>query len=124
MTTAAPRPSRSVQSSAHFDDVAADPYDAYLRLHLLSHRLVAPYGLTPAACLEVLTNVVWTNHGPLRHRRFRGGIAGAAAPPPDRPDCVWRRQVWMVDYVVPTGVRISPMPTACGWALTWRHRDA
>ncbi len=46
------------------DDVAADPYDAYLRLHLLSHRLVAPHGLNASGLFGVLTNVVWTNHGP------------------------------------------------------------
>ncbi len=46
------------------DDVAADAYDAYLRLHLLSHRLVAPHGLNAGGLFGVLTNVVWTNHGP------------------------------------------------------------
>ena len=46
------------------DDKAADAYDAYLRLHLLSHRLVAPHGLNADGLFGVLTNVVWTNHGP------------------------------------------------------------
>jgi len=46
------------------DEVAADAYDAYLRLHLLSHRLVAPHGLNAGGLFGVLTNVVWTNHGP------------------------------------------------------------
>ena len=46
------------------NDKAADAYDAYLRLHLLSHRLVAPHGLNADGMFGVLTNVVWTNYGP------------------------------------------------------------
>ncbi|MCH9708155.1 MAG: 2,3,4,5-tetrahydropyridine-2,6-dicarboxylate N-succinyltransferase, partial [Actinomycetia bacterium] len=45
-------------------DKAEDAYDAYLRLHLLSHRLVAPHGLNAEGLFGVLTNVVWTNYGP------------------------------------------------------------
>lgn len=88
------------------DDVAADPYDAYLRLHLLSHRLVAPHGLNAGGLFGVLTNVVWTNHGPcaidgfeaVRARRRRRG-----------PVTVYGVDKFprMVDYVVPTGVRIA-----------------
>ncbi len=48
----------------NLDDKAVDAYDAYLRLHLLSHRLVAPHGLNADGLFGVLTNVVWTNHGP------------------------------------------------------------
>ena len=43
------------------DDKAVDAYDAYLRLHLLSHRLVTPHGLNADGLFGVLTNVVWTN---------------------------------------------------------------
>src|SRR5689334_8033670 len=48
-------------------DLAAPPettVDAYLRLHLLSHRLVAPRGLNLDGVFAVLPNVVWTNFGP------------------------------------------------------------
>ncbi|MGL5828931.1 MAG: 2,3,4,5-tetrahydropyridine-2,6-dicarboxylate N-succinyltransferase, partial [Angustibacter sp.] len=38
--------------------------DAYLRLHLLSHRLVAPHGLNLEGIFGVLANVVWTSAGP------------------------------------------------------------
>src|SRR6202020_3043694 len=88
------------------DDKAADAYDAYLRLHLLSHRLVAPHGLNADGMFGVLTNVVWTNYGPcavdgfetvrVRLRR-RGPVTGYGADkfPP------------RVEYVVPTGVRIA-----------------
>src|SRR5262249_20651314 len=42
----------------------ADARDAYLRLHLLSHRLVRPHGANLDGIFGVLANVVWTNHGP------------------------------------------------------------
>ena len=45
---------------------AADAHDVWLRLHLLSHRLVAPHGLNTEGFFGLLTNVVWTNHGPCR----------------------------------------------------------
>src|SRR5690242_12637026 len=49
---------------ASLDDKATDAYDAYLRLHLLSHRRVTPHGLNADGFFGVLTNVVWTNYGP------------------------------------------------------------
>jgi len=91
---------------ASLDDKAADAYDAYLRLHLLSHRLVAPHGLNADGFFGVLTNVVWTNHGPcavdgfelVRARlRRRGPVTVYGVDKFPR----------MVDYVVPTGVRVA-----------------
>jgi 2,3,4,5-tetrahydropyridine-2-carboxylate N-succinyltransferase len=88
------------------DDKAVDAYDAYLRLHLLSHRLVAPHGLNADGFFGVLTNVVWTNHGPcavdgfetVRARlRRRGPVTVYGVDKFPR----------MVDYVLPTGVRIA-----------------
>jgi 2,3,4,5-tetrahydropyridine-2-carboxylate N-succinyltransferase len=88
------------------DEVAADAYDAYLRLHLLSHRLVAPHGLNAGGLFGVLTNVVWTNHGPcaidgfeaVRARlRHRGQVTVYGVDKFPR----------MVDYVLPSGVRIA-----------------
>ncbi|MGH3576518.1 MAG: 2,3,4,5-tetrahydropyridine-2,6-dicarboxylate N-succinyltransferase [Mycobacterium sp.] len=87
-------------------DKAADAYDAYLRLHLLSHRLVAPHGLNTDGFFSLLTNVVWTNHGPcpvdgfeqVRARlRRRGPVTVYGVDKFPR----------MVDYVLPTGVRIA-----------------
>jgi 2,3,4,5-tetrahydropyridine-2-carboxylate N-succinyltransferase len=88
------------------DDKALDAYDGYLRLHLLSHRLVAPHGLNADGLFRVLTNVVWTSHGPcavegfeaVRARlRRRGPVAVYGIDKFPR----------MVDYVVPSGVRIA-----------------
>ncbi|ABM15294.1 MULTISPECIES: 2,3,4,5-tetrahydropyridine-2,6-dicarboxylate N-succinyltransferase [Mycolicibacterium] len=91
---------------ASLDDKAVDAYDAYLRLHLLSHRLVAPHGLNADGLFGVLTNVVWTSHGPcavdgfetVRARlRRRGHVAVYGVDKFPR----------MVDYVLPSGVRIA-----------------
>ncbi|MEI6254460.1 MAG: 2,3,4,5-tetrahydropyridine-2,6-dicarboxylate N-succinyltransferase [Mycobacteriaceae bacterium] len=84
----------------------ADTYDAYLRLHLLSHRLVEPHGLNLDGVFGALTNVVWTNYGPCRIEGFeevrlrlrrRGPVTVYGVDKFPR----------MVDYVVPTGVRIA-----------------
>jgi 2,3,4,5-tetrahydropyridine-2-carboxylate N-succinyltransferase len=84
----------------------ADAYDAYLRLHLLSTRLVRPHGLNLDGLFGVLTNVVWTNHGPCRVEGFaatrlrlraRGSVTVYGVDKFPR----------MVDYVVPAGVRIG-----------------
>jgi 2,3,4,5-tetrahydropyridine-2,6-dicarboxylate N-succinyltransferase len=88
------------------DDKAVDAYDAYLRLHLLSHRLVAPHGLNADGLFGVLTNVVWTNHGPCAVEGFetvRARLRGRG------PVAVYGVDKFprMVDYVVPTGVRIA-----------------
>jgi len=91
---------------ADLADKPLDAYDAYLRLHLLSHRLVEPHGLNLDGLFGILTNVVWTNYGPcavdgfeavrLRLRR-RGPVTVYGVDKFPR----------MVDYVVPSGVRIA-----------------
>jgi 2,3,4,5-tetrahydropyridine-2-carboxylate N-succinyltransferase len=91
---------------ASLDDKPADTYDAYLRLHLLSHRLITPHGANMEGIFGVLTNVVWTNYGPCavdgfeltRARlRRRGTVTVYGIDKFPR----------MVDYVVPAGVRIA-----------------
>ncbi len=80
--------------------------DAYLRLHLLSHRLVAPNSINLAGLFGVLPNVVWTNHGPCPVDGFEATRARLRARGPVTVygvDKVPR----MVDYVVPPGVRIA-----------------
>lgn len=84
----------------------ADAHDAYLRLHLLSHRLVRPHGANLDGVFGLLANVVWTNYGPcavdnfelVRSRlRIRGPVTVYGVDKFPR----------MVDYVVPAGVRIA-----------------
>ena len=91
---------------AGLDAPPVDTFDAYLRLHLLSHRLVEPHGCNLTGVFGTLTNVVWTNYGPCRIEGFekvrlrlrrRGPVTVYGIDKFPR----------MVDYVVPTGVRIA-----------------
>ncbi|KDF01039.1 2,3,4,5-tetrahydropyridine-2,6-carboxylate N-succinyltransferase [Mycolicibacterium aromaticivorans JS19b1 = JCM 16368] len=91
---------------ADLNDKPLDTYDAYLRLHLLSHRLIEPHGCNLDGIFGVLTNVVWTNFGPCQIEGFedvrlrlrsRGHVAVYGVDKFPR----------MVDYVLPTGVRIA-----------------
>lgn len=91
---------------ASLDDKAVDAYDAYLRLHLLSHRLVAPHALNADGFFGVLTNVVWTNYGPCAIQGFETVRARLRR---HGPVTVYGVDKFprMVDYVVPAGVRIA-----------------
>lgn len=90
-------------------DLAAAPADAadvYLRLHLLSHRLVAPHGLNLDGVFARLNNVVWTSRGPCAVTGFEEVRAALRA---DGPVEVFGVDKFprMTDYVVPSGVRIA-----------------
>ncbi len=87
-------------------DPPTDAYDAYLRLHLLSHRLIKPHGANVDGIFGVLTNVVWTNHGPCAVEGFeavRARLRRRGAVTVYSVDKFPR----MVDYVMPAGVRIA-----------------
>ncbi len=84
-----------------------DAYDVYLRLHLLSHRLVGPHGCAMDGVFGLLTNVVWTNHGPCAvagFERTRIRLRAAKGPVTVLGVDKFPR---MTDYVVPSGVRIA-----------------
>jgi 2,3,4,5-tetrahydropyridine-2,6-dicarboxylate N-succinyltransferase len=85
---------------------ATDPHDVWLRLHLLSHRLVAPHGLNTTGFFGLLTNVVWTNHGPCPVDGFETTRARLRKRGPVTVYGV-DKFPRMVDYVVPSGVRIA-----------------
>ena len=90
------------------DTPPADTADAYLRLHLLSHRLVGPHGVNLEGLFAVLPNVVWTDQGPcavdgFEQTRARLRAANRVAPTVFGVDKFPR----MVDYVLPEGVRIA-----------------
>jgi 2,3,4,5-tetrahydropyridine-2-carboxylate N-succinyltransferase len=88
-------------------EAPVDTHDVYLRLQLLSHRLVVPHGLNLEGVFGLLPNVAWTTEGPCevsslaaaqRAARLRGvtlGVHGVDKFPR------------MCDYVVPAGVRIA-----------------
>jgi 2,3,4,5-tetrahydropyridine-2-carboxylate N-succinyltransferase len=88
------------------DEAPADASDVYLRLHLLSHRLVAPHGLNLDGVFGKLSNVVWTSRGPCAVDGFEEVRATLRA---DGPVEVLGIDKFprMTDYVVPTGVRIA-----------------
>ena len=89
------------------DDAPVDAADAYLRLHLLSHRLVKPRSINLTGIFGLLSNVAWTSIGPIaidnlthvqvkaRARGVQINVYGVDKFPR------------MVDYVVPSGVRIA-----------------
>lgn len=84
-----------------------DAKDAYLRLHLLSHRLVKPHGQSLDGIFGLLTNVVWTSAGPcavegfeLTRARLKAHFGHVTVFSVDK----FPR---MVDYVIPSGVRIA-----------------
>ncbi len=91
---------------ADLDAKAVDTHDVYLRLHLLSHRLVAPHKLNAEGFFGLLTNVVWTNHGPCAVEGFETVRAKLRRRGPVTVYGV-DKFPRMVDYVLPVGVRIA-----------------
>ncbi len=97
----------AVLVEADLDAAPASIPDAYLRLHLLSARVCQPRTVNLDGLFGVLPNVVWTNHGPcqvegfettrLALRSVRGHLTIFGVDKFPR----------MVDYVVPSGVRIA-----------------
>ncbi len=85
-----------------------DAYDVYLRLHLLSARLVRPRSIDLDGIFGLLANVAWTSAGPvlatqLDAVRARTRVAAGGHLTVFGVDKFPR----MVDYVVPTGVRVA-----------------
>lgn len=85
----------------------ADPADAYLRLHLLSHRLYRPHDLSVEGIFGVLHNVAWTTEGPCDVEGFtetKKRLISVGRPPAVTSVDKFPR---MIDYVIPSGVRIA-----------------
>ena len=93
-------------SIASLADAPADAHDVHLRLHLLSHRLVAPHGCNLDGVFGLLANVVWTSHGPCHPDGFERTRLRLLARGPVTVYSV-DKFPRMVDYVVPSGVRIG-----------------
>ena len=81
--------------------------DAYLRLHLLSHRLVKPHGVALDGIFGLLSNVVWTSVGPCAVEGFELTRARLKAEHGHVSVYGVDKFPRMVDYVVPSGVRIA-----------------
>ncbi|CAG9296052.1 2,3,4,5-tetrahydropyridine-2,6-dicarboxylate N-succinyltransferase [Celerinatantimonas diazotrophica] len=89
------------------DSAPQNTPEGYLKLHLLSHRLVKPHGLDLTGIFAVLPNIAWTNQGPIDPAevaayQLKARLAG---------ETLNIRSIdkfpKMTDYVVPKGVRIA-----------------
>ena len=88
-------------------DAPVDAIDTYLRLHLLSARLVKPHGIDLSGIFGKLTNCVWTNLGPFKAEDFETQRVQLIADQKDIYVHGLDKFPRMTDYVVPSGVRIA-----------------
>ncbi len=89
------------------DGKASSTPEVYLKLHLLSHRLVKPHGINLDGIFGLLPNVAWTNKGPidlseLADKQLEARVAGELLEVKSVD-----KFPQMTDYVVPSGVRIA-----------------
>jgi 2,3,4,5-tetrahydropyridine-2-carboxylate N-succinyltransferase len=92
---------------ASLDDKPLDAHDAYLRLHLLSHRLVKPNGQNLEGIFGLLANVAWTSIGPVPVANVERARLAARAEGLHLAVHSVDKFPRMTDYVVPSGVRIG-----------------
>jgi 2,3,4,5-tetrahydropyridine-2-carboxylate N-succinyltransferase len=92
--------------TAALQEPATTTEDMWLRLHLLSHRLVRPHTIVMDGAFGLLTNVVWTSAGPCAVAGFEETRARLQAAGPVMVYGV-DKFPRMVDYVLPSGVRIA-----------------
>ncbi len=91
-------------------DLSAPPAsteDAWLRLHLLSHRLAVPHSISMEGVFGLLTNVVWTSAGPCAVEGFESTRARLKAAGHQVAVYGVDKFPRMTDYVLPSGVRIA-----------------
>ena len=89
------------------DEKPVSVAEGYLKLQLISNRLVKPHGTVLDGIFGLLHNIAWTNEGPidlpeLAERQIEARLAGRTLS----VDCVDKFPK-MVDYIVPSGVRIA-----------------
>ncbi len=89
------------------DNPPLDTADAYLRLHLLSHRLVVPNDVNLEGVFGLLPNVAWTSLGPLHPADLPKVRELAAEAGVHLTVHAVDKFPRMADYVVPSGVRIA-----------------
>ena len=98
---------RSVALEIDLTKPPASVSDAYLRLHLLSHRFIKPHGLSLDGIFGILNNVVWTSHGPCAVSTFEEVRIELRAAYGQITVFGVDKFPRMVDYVLPEGVRIA-----------------
>ena len=92
---------------ADLADAPASTEDVWLRLHLLSTRLVQPHGMSMDGVFGLLTNVVWTSAGPCAVEGFEATRARLRATGQHVTVHGVDKFPRLVDYVMPSGVRIA-----------------
>ncbi|MFE3762247.1 2,3,4,5-tetrahydropyridine-2,6-dicarboxylate N-succinyltransferase [Streptomyces sp. NPDC059104] len=92
---------------ASLEDKPLDAHDAYLRLHLLSHRLVKPHGQNLDGVFGLLANVAWTSLGPVPVDQVETVRLNARAEGLHLQVTSIDKFPRMTDYVAPKGVRIA-----------------
>ena len=97
----------AVELSIDLVEKPKDATDVFLRLHLISHRLVKPHGLNLDGVFGLLSNVVWTSAGACEvegfdkvRRELQNKYGNLTVYSVDK----FPR---MIDYVIPEGVRIA-----------------
>ena len=97
----------AIEVIINLNDKPKDAADVYLRLHLLSHRLVKPHGVNLDGIFLLLANVVWTSAGACE-------VEGFEKVRPQLLNKFQNLTIYgvdkfprMVDYVIPAGVRIA-----------------
>jgi 2,3,4,5-tetrahydropyridine-2-carboxylate N-succinyltransferase len=86
---------------------AKDVADVYLRLQLLSHRIVKPHGLNLDGIFGILPNLVWSSVGPCEVSTFNEVQPMLRAKHQSLVVYGVDKFPRMIDYVVPEGVRIA-----------------
>lgn len=99
---------RVVKTVIDFDNDPQDVADVYLRLHLLSARLMTPNSFSLEGIYDILSTVVWTDYGPCQIEGFADTRMRICAET-HRPVRVLSEDKVprMMNYVVPEGIRIS-----------------
>jgi 2,3,4,5-tetrahydropyridine-2-carboxylate N-succinyltransferase len=97
----------AVSIEIDLDTPPKDVADAYLRLQLLSHRIVKPHGQSLDGIFGILNNVVWTSAGPCAVSTFSSVGPKLRAKHGTLTVFSVDKFPRMVDYVVPEGVRIA-----------------
>jgi 2,3,4,5-tetrahydropyridine-2-carboxylate N-succinyltransferase len=98
---------RSIALSIDTSSAPADAADAYLRLHLFSHRLMQPRSMNLDGIFGHLQNVAWTSRGPVAVDAIESVTWNFARKGEHLTVHGVDKFPRMTDYVVPSGVRIA-----------------
>ncbi|CAB4330039.1 unannotated protein [freshwater metagenome] len=96
-----------IHTTSNLDEAPETAADAYLRLHLLSHRLVVPRTINLDGLFGLLTNVAWTSLGPVAIENVTQVAINARAKGVYLNVFGIDKFPRMLDYVVPSGVRVA-----------------